>query len=230
MWQSCTGSGTVEKARKIVLAFPASYAKLLQGLAKMTVAYRRGSSMGWGEGRVSVSRFPPRAHRAAVGSTAGRMLPAALRHGHRNRRGRACATGTPPWMWSRSTRGEYLRSPLAVQIRNDLLFNFTGGGDSYSPTHQLKVQSLAGGRSCRSTGHGAAERRILQLRGDLFLDRDCDRKGRGHRPGDHHVSYDTLGQQRFARLRGMHDAEVRAAKVITDNITSRLASYFVSGS
>jgi LPS-assembly lipoprotein len=44
------------------------------------------------------------------------------------------------------------------------------------------------------------------------------------------VSYDTLGQQRFARLSGMQAAERRAAKVISDNITTRLASYFVSGS
>jgi LPS-assembly lipoprotein len=44
------------------------------------------------------------------------------------------------------------------------------------------------------------------------------------------VSYDTLGQQRFARLGGMHDAERRAAKVLSDNVTTRLASYFISGS
>jgi LPS-assembly lipoprotein len=44
------------------------------------------------------------------------------------------------------------------------------------------------------------------------------------------ASYDTAGQQRFARIRGMQDAESRAAKVISDNITTRLASYFVSGS
>jgi LPS-assembly lipoprotein len=44
------------------------------------------------------------------------------------------------------------------------------------------------------------------------------------------VSYDTLGQQRFARLSGMHDAERKAAKVLSDNITTRLASYFISGS
>lgn len=43
------------------------------------------------------------------------------------------------------------------------------------------------------------------------------------------VSYDTIGQQRFARISGMRDAERRAAKVISDNITTRLASYFVAG-
>ena len=38
-----------------------------------------------------------------------------------------------------------------------------------------------------------------------------------------------MGQQRFARVSGMHDAERRAAKVISDNITTRLAAFFVSG-
>ena len=44
------------------------------------------------------------------------------------------------------------------------------------------------------------------------------------------VSYDNPGQeQRFAHARGLRDAENRAAKVIADNIKSRLASYFVAG-
>ena len=44
------------------------------------------------------------------------------------------------------------------------------------------------------------------------------------------VSYNVPGQQqRFAGARGLRDAENRAAKVIADNIRSRLASYFVAG-
>lgn len=44
------------------------------------------------------------------------------------------------------------------------------------------------------------------------------------------VSYDIPGQeQRFARARGLRDAENRAAKEIADNIRARLASYFVAG-
>src|SRR4029077_12156232 len=44
------------------------------------------------------------------------------------------------------------------------------------------------------------------------------------------VSYDIPAQaQRFARLRGLRDAETRAAKVIADNIRSPVASYFHSG-
>jgi len=44
------------------------------------------------------------------------------------------------------------------------------------------------------------------------------------------VSYDIPGQQqRFAGDRGLRDAENRAAKVIAENIRSRLASYFAAG-
>jgi LPS-assembly lipoprotein len=44
------------------------------------------------------------------------------------------------------------------------------------------------------------------------------------------VSYDIPGQeQRFARIRGLRDAENRATKVVADNIRNRLASYFVAG-
>ena len=45
------------------------------------------------------------------------------------------------------------------------------------------------------------------------------------------VSYNIPGQQqRFAGDRGLRDAENRAAKVIADNIQSRLASHFAAAS
>jgi LPS-assembly lipoprotein len=44
------------------------------------------------------------------------------------------------------------------------------------------------------------------------------------------VSSDYPGQQqRFARVRARLDAEDRAAKVIAENIRTRLASFFVAG-
>ena len=44
------------------------------------------------------------------------------------------------------------------------------------------------------------------------------------------VSYDNPGQaQRFSNARGQRDAENRAAKQISENIKSRLASYFSAG-
>lgn len=122
-------------------------------------------------------------------------------------------------------------SRLAVQIRNDLLFNFTGGGSQGSPTHRLKVQ-IAGGRSVVSIDRASALPQVefYGLRTTYSLTEIATGKVVVTGQASTNVSYDTLGQQRFARISGMHDAERRAAKVISDNITSRLASYFISGS
>src|SRR5215470_14401512 len=145
MWQSCTGSGTVEKARKIVLAFPTAYAKLLQGLPKRRY-YRRGSSMGWGEGRASVSRFR---HVPIV-----LLLAAPLGGCFQPLYGTATEPGRPAVRDALSAvevqqidaAANTSEAPLAVQIRNDLLFNFTGGGYSAPPTHRLKV-NISGNRA-----------------------------------------------------------------------------------
>ena len=120
---------------------------------------------------------------------------------------------------------------LAVEIRNALLFDFTGGGSPASPTHKLKI-SMSSTRTSiivdiqtsrpdvENYGINAsyslteiATNRVV-VTGQTFA----------------RVSYDIPGQQqRFARLRGLRDAESRAAKVIADNIMSRLSSYFVAG-
>jgi LPS-assembly lipoprotein len=120
---------------------------------------------------------------------------------------------------------------LAVQMRNDLLFNFTGGGYAAPPTHKLKVQ-IAGNRAVvvidRSTALPNVE--TYTLRTTYSLTEIATGKVVVTGNASTAVSYDTLGQQRFARLGGMHDAERRAAKVLSDNVTTRLASYFISGS
>jgi LPS-assembly lipoprotein len=120
---------------------------------------------------------------------------------------------------------------LAVEVRNALLFDFTGGGAPAPPTHRLKVA-------------------ITTTRASIIVDIETSRPdienyginatyslteiatGKVVVTGQtfSRVSYDIPGQQqRFARKRGLRDAENRAAKVIASNITSRLASYFVAG-
>ena len=120
---------------------------------------------------------------------------------------------------------------LAVQVKNDLIFNFTGGGSPYPPTHRLKIQ-LAGGRGIVSIDRGSALPNVenYALNANYTLIEIATGRAVVGGRATTSVSYDTLGQQRFARISGMHDAERRAAKVISDNITARLASYFVAGS
>lgn len=120
---------------------------------------------------------------------------------------------------------------LAVEIRNALLFDLTGGGPGSQPTHRLTVRM----NTTRSTvivdvntirpdienyGINASYSLIdLRTRQPVFSSSTFAR-----------VSYDIPGQQqRFARVRGLRDAENRAAKVIAENIRTRLAAYFVSG-
>jgi len=187
--------------------------------------------MGWGEGRASVNRFR---HVPIV------LLSAALLGGcFQPLYGTSTETGRPVVRDALSAidvqqipaAANTSEAPLAVQIRNDLLFNFTGGGYPAPSTHKLKVE-IFGNRAVVNVDRATALPSVetYTLRTTYSLTEIATGKvvvtGRASIP----VSYDTLGQQRFARLSGMHDAERRAAKVIADNITTRLASYFVSGS
>jgi len=122
---------------------------------------------------------------------------------------------------------------LAVQIRNDLLFNFTGGGAGQSPTHELIIR-ISGGLGGRTIISVDTQTRLpsiesYTLNTSYTLTEIATKKVVVTGNTSTNVSYDTLGQQRFARISGMHDAERQAAKVISDNITTRMASYFVSG-
>jgi len=120
---------------------------------------------------------------------------------------------------------------IAVDLRNQLIFETTGGGQPASRTHQLRILFTTVrqpvivditsqrpdieqyGITATFTLVEIATNKTV-LTGQTFA----------------RVSFDNPGQQqRFAQARGFRDAENRAVKVIADNIRSRLASYFVAG-
>jgi LPS-assembly lipoprotein len=187
--------------------------------------------MGWGEGRASVKRFR---HVPIV-----LLLAAPLGGCFQPLYSTSTETGRPAVRDALSAidvqqidaAANTSEAPLAVQIRNDLLFNFTGGGYPAPPTHKLKVQ-INGSRAVVVIDRGTALPNLenYTLKTTYSLTELATNKVVVTGTASTAVSYDTLGQQRFARLSGMHDAERRAAKVISDNITTRLASYFISGS
>jgi LPS-assembly lipoprotein len=121
---------------------------------------------------------------------------------------------------------------IGVEVRNDLLFGLQGGSGGGSPTHSLKIRliptryttsvDLQTGRSSTDVYSLIATYTLTDLRtGKVVLTASTVAP----------VSYDTPGeQQRFARSRGLRDAENRASQQIADNIRSRLASFFVAGS
>jgi LPS-assembly lipoprotein len=120
---------------------------------------------------------------------------------------------------------------IAVEIRNALLYDFTGGGYAAPPTHRLKI-AMRSTRSAIIVDVHTSRPDIENYGIDATYSLTEIGTGNVVVTGQTfaRVSYDIPGQeQRFARVRGLRDAESRAAKVIADNIRSRLASYFIAG-
>ncbi len=122
-------------------------------------------------------------------------------------------------------------SRIAVEVRNGLVFGFIGGGSAPSPAYRLNIKLISSElsvlvdiRTARPDVNNFALNAtydLVELKTGKVVVRDQTFA---------RVSYDIPGQeQRFARARGLRDAENRAAKVIADNIQTRLASYFVAG-
>jgi LPS-assembly lipoprotein len=120
---------------------------------------------------------------------------------------------------------------VGVVLRDDLTYQITGGGAQAAPTHRLTIHLAARQQQVIVDIHTA--RPDIQNYGidatyelvDLNTGKTVIRGQTFSR-----VSYNIPGQQqRFAGVRGLRDAEDRAAKVIAGNIHSRLASFFVAG-
>src|SRR5262249_42695929 len=123
------------------------------------------------------------------------------------------------------------RTPVAGQIRNALLYDFTGGGYPAPPTHRLKI-SMTSTRASIIVDVNTSRPDVenYALNATYTLTEIATGKIVVTGTTFARVSYDIPGQeQRFARGRGLRDAELRAAKVVADNIRSRLSSYLIAG-
>jgi LPS-assembly lipoprotein len=121
---------------------------------------------------------------------------------------------------------------IAVEVRNGLVFNLTGGNAQPTvPTHELRIRMTSTRQSVIvdvATARPDMENFSLNATYELIDLRT--RKAVVKDQTFSQVSYDIPGQtQRFARQRGLRDAENRAAQVIADHIRNRIASYFVAG-
>ena len=120
---------------------------------------------------------------------------------------------------------------VAVELRNDLMFDLTGGAGTTSPTHRLDVRFNTSDTQI-IVDITTARPDVLQYGINATYTLTEIATGKAVAKGEtfSRVSYDNPGQQqRFARARGQRDAENRAIKVISDNIKARLASYFSAG-
>jgi LPS-assembly lipoprotein len=120
---------------------------------------------------------------------------------------------------------------IANELRNNLIFDLTGGSGENAATHVLQIQMTTTNQQVivdittarpdvQQFGITATYTLVEKATGKTVVT--------GQTFAD--VSYDNPGQaQRFSNARGRRDAENRAAKVIADNIRARLASYFSAG-
>lgn len=122
-------------------------------------------------------------------------------------------------------------SRLGIEVRNALIFDLTGGSSPAPATHRLTIKLRASRTNVIvdvTTARPDIE--ISGIDATYILTEIATDKVVASGSTFSRVSYDIPGQaQRFARARGLRDAENRAAKVIADNISQRLASFFVTG-
>ena len=120
---------------------------------------------------------------------------------------------------------------VSVGVRSELIYDLTGGSGGISPTHRLDVK-LTATQLQVIVDINTARPDVSNYGIDAVYTLTELATGKKVITGQtfSRVSYNIPGQeQRFAGDRGLRDAENRAAKVIADNIRSRLASYFVAG-
>jgi LPS-assembly lipoprotein len=122
-------------------------------------------------------------------------------------------------------------SRVGVEVRNALMYDLTGGGAAGAANYKLDIK-LTSSNTQVIVDINTARPDIQNYGIDATYTLKDITTGKTIISGQtfSRVSYNIPGQQqRYAGDRGLRDAENRAAKVISDNIRSRLASYFVAG-
>lgn len=118
---------------------------------------------------------------------------------------------------------------LGQEIRNDLIFELTGGkGNPVGAPYQLAMTitsasqtplvDVASGRATSETVVLDVTYRVLEVGTNRVV---LTEKALAR------ISIDR-SQQRFAGMRAVRDAQNRAAKLVAEQIRSRLASYFLT--
>jgi len=187
--------------------------------------------MWWPKPRSTVSRFAPLATALALAGLLGGCFEPL--YGEKtlaggpglNQRLRSvavdpirAASGTP-------------NARIAVELQNDLNYDLTGGAGQTSKTHQLNI-SLSTQNQQVIVDINTARPDVQQFGINVSYTLVEIATGKPVVSGTTfaRVSYDNPGQQqRFANARGQRDAENRAAKVISEAIKARMASYFAAG-
>jgi LPS-assembly lipoprotein len=126
-----------------------------------------------------------------------------------------------------------LEERLAVALRNQLMFDFSGGAAPAAALYMLQVPGLVSGIQTVTVdvASGRPETQISVITASFTLTEVATGKVVLTASTFGQASFDIPGTaQRFAAQRAWLNAEDRALSMVADNIRNRLASYFVAGS
>ncbi len=111
-------------------------------------------------------------------------------------------------------------------LRNKLIFLFTGGGDAPPPLYRLRFVTDQDSEALAVEREGNLPSTVLvTLRATFILEEIATGRTLLTGTAFQTASY-TFSSQRFANVRGLQDAETRAAEAVAENIATRLAAFF----
>ena len=126
---------------------------------------------------------------------------------------------------------------VGQRIRNEVIFQNTGGGDPLPPTHRLEVAIKENVISTLVRPDGTAAGEVYTIEASFRIIKISDKKvvfqGTSHARASYErstiASIPTGSTFNYANVRAREDAENRAARVIADDLKTRVATY-LSGS
>jgi LPS-assembly lipoprotein len=120
---------------------------------------------------------------------------------------------------------------IAVELRNDMIWQLTGGGGAGTPAYRLAIRMrLSKTAMIVDIATGRTESETVGIDVTYTLTEIGTKKVVVNSQTFARVNSDVPGlQQRFAHQRAQRDAEDRAAKVVAEQIRTRLGSYFIAG-
>ncbi len=120
---------------------------------------------------------------------------------------------------------------LGNELRNDLIFEFTGGsGNPVGAPYQLFISvGASAASSIVDTASGLPENKIIHVSVSWQLMRvgDPSKKPVATGKASGTASID-VSDQRFANYRAARDAEARAARVVVEQMQAQLIDFFVN--
>ncbi|MGE3065508.1 MAG: LPS assembly lipoprotein LptE [Hyphomicrobiaceae bacterium] len=134
------------------------------------------------------------------------------------------ASGAPVMARMREVDIAPIPGRVGQQIRNELIFETTGGGEKTPPHHRLEVTIRESILSTLVNSQGEAAGQIYAVEAAFRLVNIADKKVVFQGTANARASFERY-ESIYSNVRAREDAENRAARTIADDMKTRLAAY-----